>query len=794
MSTQVPAPPSTGAATVRTSPRWLRRVVWSGLVIVLAIALLDLVGWALGISFLTGINPQWTPMKAITAVCFLLSVAAVACVQGGAAGRWCVRLTVACGAAVSLVGLTTAATYLLESQTGAAAPWFDTPGLDLFLGPVTRMAIITAMIYSVFGVILALLAAGGRRASGIAHAALAPLTLMAYMVLVGYIFSVPAFYDWMNMGVALNTGVAFCALFIATFCVWPDTWLMRVLTGDEAGAIMARRLVPPLMILPVVVGWLRIAGERAGLFDSAMGVALVAAVYVVCFFWLVWLTAAPINRTDRHRRRAEEKLWWSERRYRSFIEVTNQWAWVTNPTGLVVEDIPALRAFTGQTCEQARGNGWADALHPDDVHRTLEVWNRAVSTKTPYETEYRMRRHDGVYRVLLARGVPILDDRGSVIEWVGTCIDVTERRAAEQDLRRSREDLDRAQSVGQIGSWRLDVRHNVLTWSDENHRIFGVPKGTPMSYEFFLSTIHPDDRQHVDSQWAAGLRGEPYDIEHRILVDGRVKWVREKAYLEFDEAGRLLGGFGITQDITARKQAEDELRRTVDELARSNKDLEQFAYVASHDLQEPLRMVTGFMDLLKQKYEGRLDTTADQYIHFATDGAHRMQSLVTDLLAYSRVGAPSGPEGKAEGGQALQRALANLQARVAESGARVTFDPLPVVRADLTQLAQVFQNLLGNALKFHGDEPPRVHVSVRRDEADWVFSVADNGIGIEPQFQDRIFMIFQRLHARDKYPGSGIGLAICKKIIERHGGRIWVESQVGQGATFHFTLPAEENA
>jgi PAS domain S-box-containing protein len=275
-----------------------------------------------------------------------------------------------------------------------------------------------------------------------------------------------------------------------------------------------------------------------------------------------------VTRDFSERKMTEEALRRSERRYRSIVELTNEWAWVTDPAGRVVEDIPALRAFTGQSYEQARGTGWADALHPGDLQRTLEAWNRAVSAKTSYETEYRMRRHDGVYRRLLARGVPILDDQGSVIEWVGTCIDITERKAAEEALRQSREDLDRAQEVGQIGWWRLDTRRNVLTWSDESHRIFGVPKGTPLSYDTFLGLVHPEDRQYVHDQWSAGLRGAPYDIEHRIVAGGQVKWVREKAYLERGPSGELLGGFGITQDITARKQAEEALLRSREGLSR----------------------------------------------------------------------------------------------------------------------------------------------------------------------------------------------------------------------------------
>ena len=242
-------------------------------------------------------------------------------------------------------------------------------------------------------------------------------------------------------------------------------------------------------------------------------------------------------------------------------------------------------------------------------------------------------------------------------------------------------------------------------------------------------------------------------------------------------------------DLVARKRAEEALRRTAEELARSNRDLEQFAYVASHDLQEPLRMVTGFVQLLQHNCGDRLGADAKKYIDFASDGAKRMQTLINDLLAYSRVGTQAQELQPTDAGAALRQALDNLRAGIEETAAEIAHGQLPTVRADGTQLVQLFQNLVGNALKFRGKAPPKVHVDAVRKLDHWLFSVRDNGIGMDPEYRDRIFLIFQRLHARNEYPGTGIGLAICKKIVDRHGGRIWVESEPGQGATFHFTLP-----
>jgi len=239
-----------------------------------------------------------------------------------------------------------------------------------------------------------------------------------------------------------------------------------------------------------------------------------------------------------------------------------------------------------------------------------------------------------------------------------------------------------------------------------------------------------------------------------------------------------------------RLKVEEDLARKVDELARSNADLEQFAYVASHDLQEPLRMVTAYTQLLGERYRGRLDENADKFIGYASEGALRMQVLIQDLLAFSRVGRKDASK-SFDCNDAVKETLLALTSAIEESGAVVTQGELPTLWADRTQIVQLFQNLIGNAIKFHGKEPPAVSVQAEKVGEQWQFSVSDNGIGIEPQYAENVFVVFQRLHGRSDYPGNGIGLAICKKIVEGYGGKIWVESQGGAGSSFKFTMPCQ---
>ena len=248
-----------------------------------------------------------------------------------------------------------------------------------------------------------------------------------------------------------------------------------------------------------------------------------------------------------------------------------------------------------------------------------------------------------------------------------------------------------------------------------------------------------------------------------------------------------------SNDITPRKRAQEKLAQQADELARSNAELQEFAYVASHDLQEPLRVISGFVQLLSDRYTQQLDETGQEFIGYVVDGSERMKVLINDLLDYSRVGTQGKELEPLECAGALEQAMSNLRVAIDESGARVTHDSLPRVNGDFNQLSQVFQNLISNAIKFRSEDAPAIHITSVMMGGSCVMSVTDNGIGIDPRHADRIFGMFKRLHGRGEYPGTGIGLAICSKIVERHAGKIWVESEPGKGATFSFTLPIAED-
>lgn len=367
--------------------------------------------------------------------------------------------------------------------------------------------------------------------------------------------------------------------------------------------------------------------------------------------------------------------------------------------------------------------------------------------------------------------------------------DITERKRMEQGLRASEERYRTLVETVPDVIFSLSADGILTSLNPAFEKITGWSRQEWIGRPFY-GILHPGDLTHATEHFLNALSGKMSPIfEVRVLCKSGHYITGEFIGAPHIKGGEVIEVIGFARDITDRKKAEEALEKKTEELARSNRELEAFAYVASHDLQEPLRMVTNFVQLLAKRYKGKLDSDADDFINFAVDGAMRMWNLINDLLAYSRVGTRGHPFEPIHCETVLQEALGNLKVTMEESGAVVTHDSLPTVMADSSQLGQLFQNLIGNAIKFRGNEQPRIHVSANSNGNGWTFSVRDNGIGIAPEYAERIFIIFQRLHGREQYPGTGIGLAICKKIVERHGGRIWVESTPEKGATFYFTLP-----
>ncbi len=506
----------------------------------------------------------------------------------------------------------------------------------------------------------------------------------------------------------------------------------------------------------------------------------------------IWRLAGS-TRNITHYKKVQEDLCRSEERYRSLVEATAQIIWDTNAEGEVVTTQPGWSAFTGQTDDELQGWGWLNAIHPDDQAKTAQMWSNYVNSNyTLYQIEHRLQRYDGEYRHMNVRAVPVREADGSVREWVGIHTDITEQKQAESALSKNSEMLCflLEHTPAAIAMFDRDMKYQLVSRRYlENYNIDHPSIIGKSHYEVFpeLSTHWREIHQRC-------LQGAGEQCEEDLFVspNGKKHWEKWEIRPWTDSIGEIKGIILVAEVITEQRLAKEQLRQLNEKLLHSNRDLEQFAYVASHDLQEPLRAVTSYAQLFARKYQSNLDAQADKYINYIVEGATRMQQLIDDLLNFSRIGTHGKELPLIDLETIIATVRRHLKIAIAKSHAVVTSECLPTVTGDKTQLTQLFQNLIANAIKFRKSEPPQIQIKAVQQGKEWLISVSDNGIGMEAEYFERIFIIFQRLHSRAEYPGTGIGLAVCKKIVERHGGRIWVESMVGVGTTFYFTISCSE--
>ncbi len=1203
-------------------PRPFRITVWIAIITVFILSFLDLAGWIFNVTLFKSVLPNWMPMKVITASCFIMAGISLILLQSNI--LLFVRKTVSglLASFILFIGIMTIYSYVYRLAVGHESALTGVSFLKFFLAIPARMAFLSAIKIFLLGCIIFLLENNQGKRSGMAHILIIPVTLISYFVIASYMLGVYSSADLDKMPTALNTAIGFFAICIAVLMMRPDTWLLRIFTSSYTGGIIARELILPLMVIPVVIGWLHINGERAGFFKSEEGVVLVAITYSICFLILVWLTARSIDQVDRKRQIMEEALRSSEERFRTIAEAlpvqititrisdstvrfTNDafnrtfgfgkgeligreqpdiffryedrkalgknlretgfinntelkvrksdgtlfWimasirtitsggepsyltasiditenkkaqeelaqlnrnlnslskssqammhsdneshylnkvckiitedcghamVWIgfalndeqksvipvayagfdggyidqmnitwddsergRGPTGMAIRtgrpsvclnmltdpafepwreqaiergyrssvvlplisdskplgaisiysnepdafsdaeikllselanDLaygisyirltesereaaktikeseekyrilfekmiegfalneivvdkkgnpsdyiflsinPAFEKHTGLKAENILGKRvseilpgtekfWIDAygkvaltgesidienyysdlkgyfrvsafspkkglfavilenitpriLAEKELRSTknylenlinyanapIIVWNKETEiilfnhafehltgflsgevigkkleilfpkeslgqsnkkikrslTENWQTIEIPILTKNNEIRTVLWNSANIYDtDNKTILSTIAQGNDITERIKAEQDVIDSKEKLDLALENAQIGIWEWNIRSDEFEWDERIDKMFGMkPDAIRKKYEDFEKMIFEEDVPHFRKAVHDTLEEDvQFDTVFRIRNqrDG-FNHISAKALIEKDNNGKAVKMTGVCFDITEMKKgAEQALFRLNEDLTRSNRELEQFAYVASHDLQEPLRMVSSFTQLLAIRYKEKLDTEANEFIQFAVDGALRMQNLINDLLEYSRIETKGKKLSVTDMQNVLGQTINNLNIKIKEQNALITNDDLPIIIADGGQMVQLFQNLIGNSLKFC-QTSPRIHISAKEDKNHYLFSVKDNGIGIDSQYFEKIFQVFQRLHSKEEYGGTGIGLAICKRIVERHGGKIWVESKPGEGTIFNFTI------
>ncbi len=536
--------------------------------------------------------------------------------------------------------------------------------------------------------------------------------------------------------------------------------------------------------------------------------------------------ASTIARDITQRKMAEQAIERANAYNRSLIEASLDPLVTIDPDGTISDVNAATVKVTGHSREELIGTDFSEYFtDPEKAKAGYETVFRDGSV-TDYELGIRHR--DGHVTPVLYNATIYHDEAGNVIGVFAAARDITEQKKAEEEIKRANvynrslieASLDPLVTISPDGT--------ISDVNDATVEVTGIPREELIGMDF--SNYFTDPGKAKAGYETVFRDGSVTDYELQIRHrDGHITPVLYNATVYRDGTGDVTGVFAAARDVTERKRAEnalimaynelddrvkertlelqkantslereiaerkataEELRRKSEELARSNLELQQFAYIASHDLQEPLRAISGFTELLEKRYKGQIDERADKYIHFIVDGTRQMHQVIEDLLSYSRVQTRAREFDRIDANESLERAILNLHFPITEKHAKITHDPLPEIFADPVQITQVFQNLIGNGLKFQKPgSVPEIHIGARTGGSGWVFSVKDNGIGIEPRHADRIFKIFQRLHAKGEYDGTGIGLAICKRIVERHGGDITVASAPGAGSTFSFTIP-----
>jgi PAS domain S-box-containing protein len=486
------------------------------------------------------------------------------------------------------------------------------------------------------------------------------------------------------------------------------------------------------------------------------------------------------------KRLAEEAHRELEGRMQAILDNSTAVVYLKDPQGHYLLVNRRWEEIFKHTQDQVKGKTARDIFTEEDAEVSWGYDQQVLEAGKAIQFEEIARQDDGPHTYLSIK-FPIFGPDGELRALGGVATDITQRKRAEEEVRKLSLALEQSPVLVMITDTDGIIEYvnpkfcDVTGYTVEDI----VGKSTADLGELAAEAAR--------QLWDAMATGEEWRGEFvNRKKSGEHYWESASISAIRDVHGSITHFLKVAEDITKRKFADQKLAQILAELERSNQELEQFAYIASHDLQEPLRVVTSYLELLQRRYGGKLGRDADKFIAYAVDGVTRMGRLISDILAFSRVGTRGRPFQPTDADWILDQALANLEASLDEAEASVTRDPLPTVNGDASQLVQLFQNLIGNAVKFRGEAPPRIHVSAGQDKEEWVFSVRDNGIGIEKEYSDRIFKIFKRLHVRTKYPGTGIGLAICKKIAERHGGKIWVDSEPGEGATFFFTVPRKE--
>jgi PAS domain S-box-containing protein len=874
-------------------------------VVISSIGIIVFIGWLLDISILKSIVPNALTMKANTALCFILGGFSLWHINEEKQNGLKKMCSITFPSIMILMALLTLGESLFEINLGIDEFLFNDETGALATSAPGRMAPLTAFCFILSGTSLILL----YRNKAFRIFQLLSLTVfaLALLTLIGYAYAVEDFQGGMTSftKMAIHTSLAFVFLSAGMLFSKSDNGIMRIYTNNGVAGITIRKLLPVIIFIPLISGWLRLIGQDAGYYDTEFGEALFSFITILILVIVVFGISSNLLSIDKKRKKAEELL----NEYKHFFNNSNDLACIANMQGYFEIINPKFKKVLGYSEKEFLERQLIEFIHPDDIDSSLQehekqksdskvvtnlvnryqkkdgnyLWLDWNSTPDPatgkiyaiarditerkkaeeilkkslkeisdykyaldessivgitnqkgiiqfandnfckisgytideligqdhriinsghhpkkfikklwktiangkiWRGELKNRAKDGTIYWVDTTIVPFLNEQGKPFQYLAIRTDITERKKAEQELKNIAAKLKEAQALAKVGNWESNLATNTDTWSDEAFKILGIdPNTTIPSLDTYLSCIHPNDLPFVKekvNEVFATLKGNTYN--YRIKrKDGTIIHAVSQSTMDFDENNEPVRLFGIVQDITEIKNAEEKL-------IEINKELESFSYSISHDLRAPLRAINGYAQILHDDYGKKLDPEGIRILETIKHNAIKMGTLIDDLLAFSRLGRKE-----------IQKTVVNMN-KLTESvihemnksmthKAEINTTHLHNVKADYSLLHQVMSNLVSNAVKYSSKEKnPVVKISSEEKNGEIVFSVNDNGAGFDMEYADKLFGVFQRLHSQEEFEGTGVGLAIVQRIITRHGGKVWAEGKVNEGAVFNFSL------
>lgn len=695
-------------------------------IIMVIVGFLVLIGWAFNITILKSPYAGFSTIKSNTALAFIFIGISLWLLQTKRVNSNNRRIAQVLALVTMLLGVLTLTEYLLNVNIGIDQMLFKEAAGALNTSSQNRMGFPAALNLTFAG--LAILFLDLKSESHFKPSQVFAVVggLISILALIGYTYTEPIFYHIPQYtAIALYATLIFILLFLGILTARPDSGFMKVVTENNLAGRLFRRYLPVVIIIPIIIGIIGKLGHSISLYDHDFSYALISVLTITTLISLLWVVILPLRKSEIQRKKAEVELIKS--------------------------------------------------------HENLEekVKERTIELKKSNSELQSSKKLMEVERDLLQN---VMDGaKNSHLVYL------------DRDFNFIRVNEAYALTCGYKPEEMIGKNHFELYPHEENEAIFSRVRDTGEAVEYHDKPFEfPDQPERGTTYWDWTLIPVKSQDEVLGLIFSLYETTKRKnAELRIEQM--LQNEQQLSEELQVSNEelinVQHDLRESINKLEISNRELEQFAYVASHDLQEPLRMVGSFTQLLQKRYKDQLDKDADEFIEFIVEGANRMKDLIDDLLAFSRLNTEAKPFELVNMGESVNSVLSYLKPSIKESNAEITRKPLPSVMADASQMRQLFQNLISNAIKYRADERPKIHISAQELEKEWKIAVSDNGIGIDPEHQKKIFDIFSRLHTREQYPGTGIGLAICKRIVERHGGQIWVESETGKGSTFYFTVP-----